>query len=889
MSTRPDGTSNEQPSGVAGQLPANISRGQAASTVRPEPGANPYEFSMMLARRRFLARAALLWERLWPALWPPLGVAGVFLIVGLSGLLGLLPGWLHLVLLIGFGLGFAWSLYVGFRGWRVPGQRDGDRRLERASGLSHRPLAILADRPAAGGDPMAEALWRAHQARAAAAARTLKVGAPHPGLAARDRRALRAAIGIAAVAAIVAAGGDWRGRLAAAVTPVLSPPAASPLPVRLDVWVTPPAYTGLPPLFLRAEPGEAPEIPVPAGSKLAAHLSGGTGGVPVLAIDGAATAFSALDQNAFAAETAITEGRRLEVTRDGAVVGAWPLRVIADQAPSVAFLSPPAPAPRSPQLRIAFEAVDDYGVASVTALLALPARPELPHHAVPLAEPGDAQRSLRGAFQPDLTAHPWAGLPVTITLEAKDAAGQTGRSATMTVELPERAFTHPVAQALVALRKRMTLAPDERNAHARDLDRLSTDPDAFDNDLTVFLGLRTARSRTVRDRRAEAVAEVQDLLWELAVRIEEGGRDRTLRQLNAAREELREALERAERGDPVDPQELERLARQLEEAMQRYMEALAEAMRRDGVETLPFDRNARVLDQRDMQRMAERMREAARQGDLERMREQLAQLERAIEALQQGRTARMESPERQQQREQGQQMMGAVNDMLQRQGSLMDRSHQRAQENQQQRQSQQRQQQRQQRGQQQQGQQQGEQSQQGQMDARQQQALRRALGELMQQFGDFSGEIPEPLGQADRAMRDAVEALRQGNEPGAQAAQQRAMEALQQGGREMQNQMAGRMGLMEGGDGEGEPGGENTEQGGEGTGEGRQLGEGRDPLGRPRQETVGGRDEGSDVAVPGEREMMRSREIQEELQRRAGERERSQQELDYIDRLLRRF
>jgi uncharacterized protein (TIGR02302 family) len=860
-------------------------------------GSLPPDLAGTLARRRLLARAALLWERLWPALWPPFGVAGVFVTVALSGLLTLLPGWLHLVVLAGFACAFCAALVVGFRGWRLPGRGEGDRRLEKASGLTHRPLTILADRPAGGSDPTTEALWRAHQARAAAAAAALKVGAPHPGLAARDRLALRAAIGVAAVAALVAAGPEWRSRLAASVNPVLAAPPAAPLPVRLEVWVTPPSYTGLPPLFLRAEPGAAPEIHVPAGSRLAAHLSGGTGGVPVLAIDGDTTAFAPLDQNAFTVEATVTAGARLSVTRDGATVGAWPIRVIADQPPTVAFLAPPAPAPRSPQLRLAFEARDDYGVASVSALLTLQARPELPAVTVPLAAPGESMRTLRGTAQPDLTAHPWAGLAVQITLEARDGADQAGRSETMTVQLPERAFTHPVAQALVALRKRMTLAPAERSAHARELDRLSTDPDAFDNDTTVFLGLRTARSRVARDRRPEAIDEVQDLLWELAVRLEEGGRDRTLRALNAAREEMREALDRASRGEPVDQQELERLARQLEEAMQRYMEALAEAMRRDGVETLPFDRNARVLDQRDMQRMAREMQEAARQGDLERMRQQLAQLERALEALQQGRTARMESPERQQQREQGQQMMGAVNDMLQRQGSLMDRSHQRAQDQQQQR-GQQRGQQQQQRGpqqgqqqqgQQQRGQQQGQQGQQGQMDARQQQALRRALGELMQQFGDFSGEVPEPLGRADRAMRDAVEALRQGNEPGAQAAQQRAIEALQQGAREMQNQMAGRMGLMESGDGDGEPGGDNTEQGGEESGEGRQMGEGRDPLGRPRRDSVGGRDEGSDVVVPNEMELQRTREIQEELRRRAGERDRSQQELDYIDRLLRRF
>lgn len=892
--------SEAKPGGTAPQ--------RAPGRAIPGDAASP-DLVALLARRRLLARLAILWERLWPALWPPLGVVGLFLVVALSGLLTLLPGWLHLVLLAAFLCAFCVAVVAGFRGWRLPGQAEGDRRLERVTGLTHRPLTILGDRPAGGADAMTEALWRAHQARAAAVATTLRVGTPRPGLAARDRHALRAAVGVAVVAAVVSAGGDWQGRLAAAVTPVLTDPPAAPLPVRLEVWVTPPAYTGLPPLFLRAEPGAPQEIPVPAGSRLAAHLSGGTGGVPSLAIDGAATAFTALDQNAFAAETTVASGSRLAVTRDGATIGAWTLRVIGDQPPTVAFLSPPAPAPRSPQLRLAYEAHDDYGVASVAAMMTLPARPDLPALAVPLAEPGDAQRTLRGAAQPDLTAHPWAGLAVEITLEARDGAGQAGRSATMTVELPERAFTHPVAQALVALRKRMTLSPAERRGHAQELDRLSAEPDAFDHDSTVFLGLRTARARLQRDRRPEAIDEVQDLLWELAVRLEEGGRDRTLRQLNAAREEMRDALERAERGEPVDPQELERLARQLEEAMQRYLEALAEAMRRDGVETLPFDRNARTLDQRDMQRMAREMQEAARQGDLDRMRQQLSQLERALEALQQGRTARGESPERQQQREQGQQMMGAVNDMLQRQGSLMDRSHQRAQENQQREQQLQRQQQRQQRqqqrgqqgqpqqGQQQQGQQQQgqqgqnqqSQNQQGQMDARQQQALRRALGELMQQFGDFSGEIPEPLGRADMAMREAVEALRQGNEPGAQAAQQRAIEALQQGGQEMQNQMAGRMGLMEGGEGEGEPGGENGEQGGEQSGEGRQLGEGRDPLGRPRQDSVGGRDEGSDVAVPGTRELMRSREIQEELQRRAGERDRPQQELDYIDRLLRRF
>lgn len=852
-----------------------------------------------LAVRRGLAQAAILWERAWPAVAPLLGVLGVFAVVALTGLLPLLPGWFHAALLAGFaGAAIAAGLW-GLRRVRLPGVAEGERRLERVSGLAHRPLASLADRPAGGiADPATAMLWAAHQARAAEAARRLRVGAPHPGLARRDPLALRAGLGLALLAALVIAGPEAGPRLRAALAPAFGAAPAPPLPLRLELWITPPAYTGIAPLFLRHEPGAATvAITVPAGSRLAAHLSGGSGGPPVLDAGAGEVAFRALDAQSFAAEVTLGTPGRLTVRRDGHEIAAWPLRLLSDGAPTVAFVAPPGRAGAAPQLRIEFDARDDYGIASVEAILRLAARPDAEPLRVPLPVPAGAARQVRGTGQPDLSAHPWAGLPARITLEARDGADQTGRSETLTVELPERHFGHPVARALIALRKRMTLAPEERNAHGRELDRLAAAPEAFDHDLTVFLGLRAARSRLRFDRGEEAVAEVQELLWNLALRIEEGGRDRTWRQLAELREQLREALDRARRGEEVDRAELERLAEQLREAMQRYFEALVEAMRREGVETLPFDRNARTLDMREMQRMAERMQEAARQGELERMRRELAELERAIERLQQGRMSRMESPERQQQREQGQQMMGAVNDMLQRQGQLMDRSHQRAEQDREARQPPRGQ--RQQRpgqmapGQRQRSDQQPSADQRGraerEMDRRQQQALRRALGELMEQFADFTGEVPEQLGEADLAMREAVEALRQGDNAAAQAAQQRAIEALQEGGREMQNQMAGRMGLMEPGEAEGDPGGDNSEMGSDRSGEGRELGQGRDPLGRPRRDDVGGRDEGSDVHVPDEMEMQRTREIQEELRRRAGERDRPEIELEYIDRLLRRF
>ncbi len=121
------------------------------------------------AVRLRLAGLAIVWENLWPALWPAFALAGLFVVLALCDLFRLLPGWLHAILLAGFAGGIVVAL--GRAAWRLrpPGIAASRRRLERASGLAHRPLTALADRLAGGGsDPAAAALWQAHLARMAA-------------------------------------------------------------------------------------------------------------------------------------------------------------------------------------------------------------------------------------------------------------------------------------------------------------------------------------------------------------------------------------------------------------------------------------------------------------------------------------------------------------------------------------------------------------------------------------------------------------------------------------------------------------------------------------------------------------------------------------------------
>jgi Domain of unknown function (DUF4175) len=903
-----------------------------------------------LERRRLLARAALFWEGVWPRLWPALALLGTFLVLALLGLPPLLPGAWHLLLLAGAAGGLGFLLWRGFRDFRAPNDAAAERRLERHSDLRHRPLAALADQPAAtGDDPATLAFWRAHQARAAAQLAKLRVGAPRPGLPARDPAALRAALSLALVASVTVAGGEAPERLRRALLPEFERPAPAPAQ-RLEAWVTPPAYTGAAPVFLNTVGGAAT---VPQGSRLQVAVSGGSGAPPLLSTDAGEVPFRALDSASFLAETPLDTGSRLSVRRENRILAAWTLSVQADAPPTAAFAEPPSRVQRGLGVRLPWRADDDWGLASLRAEARLKARPDAPPLVLELSLPGGNQnKHARGTAQPDLSAHPWAGLEVEFRLVARDGAGQEGRSEDAPLTLPERSFNHPVARRVIAVRKALSLDPGARRRPARvDLEAIAAAPEAFEHDATTYLALRVARTRLLVDRRPEAIAEVQDLLWEIALALEEGRDGRTLRALQQAREALRQALdeserlereareqrkaeqrrdaeerERAERGGDERSQEqrdaerqereqaqrerreaqdqqraeLQKRIQELRDAIRQHLEALVEKLQRENAEAIPFDPQNRLLDQRELNRRTERMQDAAREGRTEDARRELAELEEMLRALEEGRVARGESPQRQQQRQRGQQQMGVVQDMVRRQGEMLDRSHQRAEAEDGRRAQERRQQQL---------RNQGfrwpleptppssrpsepdpETQEQSAQDGRRQRALRRALGELMQQFGDLTGEVPEALGRADQAMREAQEALREGGD--ARDPQARAMRALQEGGRQMAQSMQRQFGAAQDDGQDGDDGDDmagDPQSGGEGQDRAQAQGEGRDPLGRRRTETGGSNEEGADTRVPDEAELLRTRRIQEELRRRGAEKGRAVEELDYIDRLLKRF
>jgi len=135
----------------------------------------------VLARALTRARWALFWERLWPALATLATALGLFLAVSWLGVWLWLPPLARAVGLAIFAA-LAIAAVIPFFLLRMPGAPDGLRRLDRASGVVHRPATAMADALALPArDPHALALWNAHVERARRAAASLKAGRPEDG------------------------------------------------------------------------------------------------------------------------------------------------------------------------------------------------------------------------------------------------------------------------------------------------------------------------------------------------------------------------------------------------------------------------------------------------------------------------------------------------------------------------------------------------------------------------------------------------------------------------------------------------------------------------------------------------------------------------------------
>ncbi len=572
------------------------------------------------AHRLLAARLALLWENVWPLAWPVPAVLVLFLAVALMDVLPRLGGWIHAGVL-GLFIAALTAGAVRLRHVAWPTHEQCARRLERDSALPHRPLALLTDHLAAGADePQARALWQEEVRRALARLAKLSIRLPMANLPAHDPLGLRFAPWLLLAIGVAAGWHDAPTRLLRAIEPTVL--AGSP--GTLELWITPPQYTGLPPILMSDRPAGTP-VTLPAGSRLAAAVQGGRGRARLF-VDGRKIAFESQDATSQRLAMTLTQGHRLVVRQGFRVLARWEVTIVPDNPPGVAFTDPPKPDALA-RLRFGIEGIDDYGITKLSLELRRadgdgPAdSPSLP---LPLA---GHPRDLRQQFALDLSSHPWSGRRVTLTPVAENGAGLQGRAPPVTITLPQRAFLHPVARALAALRRGLLEDAGARDPAISGLAQLLMSPSAFGGDTIAFLAMTDAQARLIEDRSAAAVDQVIDLLWHTALRVEEGQTADARSAFELAAQALRQAL--AE-GAPAS--DIEQLMARFRDALGRYVQAVQQAGSHPSQAGAP----KRTITGKELQAMLDSLGNLSRTGSAAAAQAMLDQLTTLMEGLEAG-------------------------------------------------------------------------------------------------------------------------------------------------------------------------------------------------------------------------------------------------------------
>lgn len=809
-------------------------------------------FGYLYAESAVILLAARLWQSFW------LFICLIALFIGLAAtgwLTGLAQLW-HLLILAAFLATAVWAFIKGAATFHFPHRAAVEQAMEQAAGIPHRPLQALRDRISVD-TPATRHLWQEHQQRMRAARAQVRRARFHTTVAEQDRFYLRYATLLLVMSALIFSGQEAPPRLVAAVQPGWPILVARPAKPALDIWIAAPDYTQVAPVYLaRAQNTSAAlsaSATVPAGSVLKIRLSG-QHRAPLIRLGRERLEATSLGNQNFTAET-VLQGSTALVLRQGLKsLGRWDIAVVPDTPPKVNVVNTAAAG--NGLLKITWQAGDDYGVTKVVAVITAPddLRGGLLHGGdalavldLPAPPPPAAGKSQDGvySYQADLSRHPLAGHAVALNITVTDALGQTAKSASVEVVLPERKFESAVARRLIMERKRLLFYGDTPFAAPLVSDTLLdivNQPELYRGDRVVFLTLASAARRIAYDGDAESLRSVADMLWDIALRIEDGGVSEAARELQDALAALNAAL-----NDPTAPKEaIQELLGDVQDRLRDYMQAMAAEMQQrqqeGGTKPMPAEIADKVMQKIDIQDLMQQLQQMANGDQRDSLRQITEMLRNMMNNMSPESMARM-----QQAQQQAMEALQELQAVVQDQQRLTEAT------------------------------QSG-----GDADAptpspgdmremaKAQEGLAARLEALRGKLGSLAAPMSENLDSAGQEMANAGEALRQGQADSAAIAQRAALKALTEAQDQAMQQLADAMKnmMMLGMGGGRQPGG---------------SGEGFDPLGRSQD---GGKNVGGEIGIPSEGERRRVQDIQRELRERYNDSDRPRSERDYLERLL---
>ena len=749
---------------------------------------------------------------------------------------------------------------------------------------------------------------------------------PRPTLAPVDPYYLRFILPLMLLTAAIYMAGFSFERLRSAISPSWQSPIRSSQ-VSYEAWIDPPAYTGRPPIYFK----EGADVAVPAGSEFVARISGAKTAPRPRLSTGWRTRFltpKRLGAKSFEIREIIDDTSQVEF-RVGLTRKSFALNVSDDLPPEVEIVEPPK-ADKRDRLTLVYGLTDDFGVENLQLKMALLLDDTAIETAfdgttvlanIPL--PASGQTSVESAKAAiDLSKTRYAGRKVIGRLVATDGAGQTGLSEPVWFTVPDKIFVEPLAKAVAEQRTLVMAGLDgeyapqpewqPRDGYSNEyqprqhwdraptpiqratllIEAVTDEPAGMFSDPAVYMGLRHARSQM---RYAESLVELESLpedLWRIALRAEFGVLGSALEEMREAEAALREGIARR-----ASKREVDTLFERYNLAVDAYTEELRRKAQEEGNVSEGGGGGGGATGSLDeIQELLKAIEDANAAGDTEGARKALARLAEVLENMQiqlsqGGGGGGGGEPSGGDMSEEEKKQLEDLADLTGKQRDLQDETEQ-AERNEEE----------------------GDE-----LDAEELAQRQAELRDLLENLGETlpakgegeqgdtgesddgetgegqdgtepgegatpgpdgtepgegsepgergtggSGELQEQfaegIGAAENAMRLSEDALKQGNLAGAGEAQQDAIRALRNAGEALAEAL--------------------SEQRGE------EDGEGNDPLGRSDD----GFEDGNDTADIDDRDnATRSRELLEELRRRAAEQQRESEEREYLERLLKRF
>ncbi|MBU2868820.1 DUF4175 domain-containing protein [Pacificibacter marinus] len=768
------------------------------------------------------------------------------LAAAMFGAFAVLSALVFSILMVCLALALIVSFGICVKRFQMPTMRDARARVDGA--LPHRPLQALQDLAATGHDnAQTQGIWQAHQARMAEQAWAARAIGPHLRLSARDPYALRLMAITVLIMGLLFGSGSLRFGGGSLANDIALGPS-------WEGWIEPPAHTGKPTLYLADMPER---FTAPQNSKVTIRLYGDAD-----ALQMRQTVSDESDQ-----VTPLAQDFTLEHTGEIEIKGdtgrLWNVALLPDQPPVAELIGDMTRAP-SGELRQSFRMSDDFGIAraqleieldknSIVAQYGYRVDPE-PRQAVVLSIPVPRalqRQDFEGVVTENLSRHAFSGLPVQARLKAWDVSGYETVSTQMQTILPGRKFFDPLAAALIDVRRELLWSRMNAARSAQVIRAVSyAQDDSFGGDHALFLNLRSvagmieAQGATMSDEVWDSITE---RLWTIAVELEDGELSEALERLRRAQERLAQAMR-----DGATPDEIAKLMQDLRDATQDYIRQRAEQQSKAQDQDEAQDGESFDVTADQLQDLMDRIQELMEQGRMAEAQQLMEMLNEMLENMQVSRGQGA-----------GAQAIEDLEDMLREQQDLNDETFSDLQE---------------------QFGTDGDSSEQSPSDdnagalADRQQTLR---GQAQQQGRKLPPEASaqgdgaaSELERAERSMEDAEEALRNEDYAGALDNQARAMEALRNGLKRLNEQMRHSGDPQDGQSAQAQSGQQN----------------GRDPLGRSDGGNQGAGVGSDGAGAPDQDDVYaQAEELLDEIRRRSAQRERADEELEYLKRLLDRF